>query len=84
MQDIDAELLLLDLPLGNNNASEIRKKLAGEHCTGKLEVPITKGGKRRYNLKKKKKEKIIKQHKAIKENSVEVEEFKNKKSRMWN
>lgn len=54
MQDIDAELLLLDLPPGNNNASEIRKKLVGEHCTGKLEVLIIKGGKHRYKLKKNK------------------------------
>lgn len=46
MQDIEAVLLLLDLPPGNNNASEIiRKKLAGGHCTGKLQVLIIKGGK---------------------------------------
>lgn len=42
MQDIDAVLLLLDLPPGNNNASEIRKKLAGGHSTGKLELLIIK------------------------------------------
>ena len=36
MQDTDGVLLLLDLPPGNNNASEIRKKLADGHCTGRL------------------------------------------------
>lgn len=53
MQDIDAVLLLLELPPGNNNASKIRKKLAGGHCTGKLEALIIKEGKPRYKLKKK-------------------------------
>lgn len=51
MQNIDAVLLLLDLPPGNNNTSEIRKKLAGRRCTGKLEVLLIKRGKPGYNLK---------------------------------
>lgn len=50
--DIDAVLLLLDLPPGTNNASEIRKKVAGGHCTGKPEVLIIKGEKP-YKFKKK-------------------------------
>lgn len=53
MQDIDAVLLLLDLPPGNNNASERRKKLAGGRRTGELEVLVIKRVKPGYKCFKK-------------------------------